>query len=186
MARDRLREAHLLGLPEGAQAERGGEREPPVIEAEADLGGEPAGEGEAPLNPELLLAEGLGDRTDGEAVFIRQRRRHARLVHRAGGLLGGVGLQEPRLGSGAGDGLDHDGDLAPPLASPEGQAFESVQEFVDAVADREHAQGQESKRGFAVRPLAAQGGERGPEVLDGHVQDEAHRESSRGRIWKSG
>lgn len=145
-----------------------------MVEAEAELGGQSAGQGKASLDPELLPTEELGDRAEGEAVLVGQRGRHAGLVHGAGGLAGEVGLEEPRLGGDAGDGLDDDGDLAPPLAGPEGEAFEAVEEFVDAVGDGEDAQRQEGERGLAVGPLAAEGGEGRAEALHKHPLNERH------------
>lgn len=186
VARDRLGEGPLLGLAERAEVEGRGEGKPSVIEAEADLGCEPAREGEAPPDPELLPAEELGDRAGGETVLVRQRRRHARLVHGAGGLPGGVRFEEPRFGGDAGDGLDEDGDLAPALAGPEGEAFEAVEDFVDAVGGGEDAQRQEGERTVGIAALAAEGGEGRAHVRDGHEPHGVHRASSIGRIWKRG
>jgi hypothetical protein len=181
---DGVGQAQLVGAREGGDGEGGGEGEAAGIEAGGQLGGEAAGEREAPIDPGLLAAEELGDGGQGEAVLVGERGDDAGLVHGAEGLPGRVGGEETRLGGGAGDGLDDDGDPAEPLAGPAGQALEAVEDLEGAVGGGGDAQRQRREIGPAVGPRAPQGRPGGPEAVGRNFEDGIHRAaSSTGRIW---
>jgi hypothetical protein len=184
VAADDLCKTPLLPVAEGAERHGHREGERSAIEAHLELRRQPPPEGEPPLDPGLLPPEEFPDRRGREPVRPRERLHDARLVHGARGLLGRVGLQKAHLARHAAHRLDDDRHLAASLRAPAGQALEAVEDFQGAILLLGDAQGHGGEVAFAVGALAAQGGEAGPEALDGHGEDESHRQgSSRGRIW---
>jgi hypothetical protein len=178
---------HLIGAWEGGDGEGGGKGEAASIETDCQFGDKTSGQRQPALDPGLLAAEELGDRGQGEAVFVRERCDDAGLVHGAEGLAGGVGSEEPRLGGRAGDGLDEDGDFAEPFANPEGQSLEAVEDLEGAVGGGGDANGERREIGLTVGPRAPQRRPGGPEPVGRDGEDGIHRAaSSTGRIWKSG
>jgi hypothetical protein len=90
---DRLRQTLLLPGRQTGQGVRGGGREAPGVEVARELGGEPLAEGQAPVHPGAPAAEQLGDLRGRELIGGGEGVDHARLVHRAHGAPGGVGLE---------------------------------------------------------------------------------------------
>jgi len=180
-------QAHLGRAVEGAELRRHGHRKAAAVESEAELRGEPPGEGEPALDPGLLPAEKLGDGRRGELVVIDERRHHASLVHRPGGPSRRVRRQDPGLHGDAGHGLNDDRDLLQAVAVPADQALESVDHLEAAIRSRRYPDRHGREVGLRVGALAAQRGERGPQCVDGDEEDKAHRRRAwKGRIWWSG
>ena len=186
VAIDHPGELHLRIFPEGAQSERGGEREASLVEQEPQRGGELAREGEATLDPGALPAQELADRLQGQLVVVGQGRRDVRLVHGTDGAGRSVRRQEAGLHDEPGGEFDHDGDLAAALGTPDAQTLEAVDHLVDAVAGRRDAQGERSEKDPFVAALAAEAAQGGPEAVQGDELDDVHGGPSSGRIWKSG
>jgi hypothetical protein len=130
------------------------------------------------------MVQQLGNLRRREVIVIREGADYARLVHRARGALGGVGLQQSGFADDPGAGvLFHDhGDVRAALAAPAGQALEPIEDLVGAVPDRRHPQGQRSQGGAGIRARAPEGRERGGQLRDGHVEDHG-RLSARGKSW---
>ncbi|HVQ78073.1 MAG TPA: hypothetical protein VMT79_21340 [Candidatus Binatia bacterium] len=183
---DRLGQPLLLAARQARQGGGGGGRQAAVIEVRGHLGGEPPAEGQAPLHPAAPMGQQLGDLRRRELIVIREGADDPRLVHRAHGAPGGIGRQQSGLvdDPGAG-GLFHDhGDVRAALAAPAGQALEAIEDLVGAVPDRRHPQGQRGQGGAGIRARAPEGRERGGQLRDGHVEDQAHgRVSARGKSW---
>jgi hypothetical protein len=183
MAADGVGETELLGTGKGGEGKGRGEGEAAGVEADAQLGGEAAGQRQAPLDPGLLAAEELGD-GGGRETLLFKRKHDAGLIHGAEGLGGRVGGEETRLGGGAGDVLDDDGDLAESLAGPVGQALEAVEDLEGAVGGAGDAQGHRGQGAFAIGPRPPQGRPGGPQPVGRDVENEIHRgASSTGRSW---
>jgi hypothetical protein len=186
VAHDALGQTCLLGVRKGRQGRSRGGREAPVVEVSSQLGGEPTTEGQAPVHPGSPPAEQLGDLSGREMIVVRERVDHARLVHRARGAPGGVGLEHPGLAHHPGAGIflhDH-GDVGVPVATPAGQPLEAIEDLVGAVTGRRHPQGQRGQGGAGIRTRAPEGSECGGQLIEGDVEDQAHdRSSDSGRSW---
>lgn len=157
-----------------------------MIEMGGQLGGEPPAEGQAPLHPAAPMVQQFGDLRRRELIVVREGTDHARLVHRAHGAPGRVGLQQSGLADDPGAGvLFHDhGDVRVALAAPAGQPLEPIEDLVGAVSRRRHPQGERGQSGAGIRARAPERRERGGQPRDGDVQDEAHgRASASGKSW---
>jgi len=189
MAHDRVGQALLLAVREAGQGGRGRAREPTLVEVARQLGGEAPAERQAPVHPASPMIQQLGDLRGREMIVVRERADHARLVHRARGASGGVGLQHSGLAHDTAAGVllhDH-GDVGLPLAAPAGQALEAIEDLVGAVPGRSHPQGQRGQRSCAIRARSSEGSERGGQPIEGEVDDEAHgRRSGSGSSWERG
>ena len=186
VAHDALGQALLLGLRQQRQGGGRGGREAPVVEVAGQLGGEPMAEGQAPVHPPAPVPEELGDLGGREPIVDGERADHPRLVHRARGAPGGVGLEQSGLAHdrGAGVLLDDHGHVGAPRVAPVGQPLEAIEDLVGAVTGRGHPQGQRGQRRAGIRAWAAEGRQRRGEVLDGDLEDQAHaRASASGRSW---
>jgi hypothetical protein len=186
VAHDRLGEPLLLAAGHARQGGGGGGREAAVIEMRDHLGGEPPAEGQAPLHPGAPAPRGLGDLRGGQAIVVREGADDARLVHRAHGAPGRVGLEQSDLADDTVEGvLFHDhGDVGVPLAAPAGQPLEPIEDLIGAVPGRRHPQGQRGQRDAGIRARAPEGRERGGQPLDRDVQHQAHgRSSDSDKIW---
>ena len=186
VAHDALGQTRLLAGWEAGQGARGGGREPPLVEMATEFGGEPTAERQAPVDPASPAAEQLGDLGGRELIVVGERADDTRLVHRAHGAPGRVGLEQSGLAHDPGAGVFHDhGDVGVPLAAPAGQALEAIEDLVGAVGAGSHAQGQRGQGGRGIGAWAPERSERGGQPIDGEVEDQAHGcgSSVRGRIW---
>ena len=186
VAHDALGQTRLLARWEAGQGARGGGREPPLVEMATEFGGEPTAERQAPVHPASPAAKQLGDLSGREMIVGGEGADHARLVHRAHGASGRVGLEQSGLAHDPGAGVFHDhGDVGVPLAAPAGQALEAIEDLVGALPGRRHPQGQRSQRGPGIRARAPEGSEGGGQPIHGDIEDQAHGcgSSVRGRIW---
>jgi hypothetical protein len=138
-----------------------------LVEAPAKLRRQATRQGEAAIDPCLLVSEELGDGRQAQFVVVQERRDDASLVHGPGGLAGGVGGQEPSLHGNTRDGLHHGGDLLPTLALPRHQALEAVDDLEAAARGGGHAQRHGSQRVHWIRTLAAQWRQGVPQLVDG-------------------
>lgn len=186
VAPDALGQALLLGVGKRRQGIGSRGREPTLVEVSSQLGGEPTTKSQAPVHPGSPPAEQLGDLSGRELIVVRERADHTRLVHRAHGAPGRVGLEQSGLAHDTGAGVllhDH-GDVGVSLAAPAGQALEAIEDLVGAVTGRSHTQGQRGQRCAGIRARSPEGSERGGQPIDGDVEDQAHdRSSDRGRSW---
>lgn len=180
------RELHLLVLPEGAQGERRGQREPAVVEKKAQRGGELPCEREAALDPGAFLPQQLPDRRKRQAVIVGEGRRDVGLIHWPDGAGRCVGRQKTGLHHDPGGPFDYDGDFLAALGTPDGQTLEAVNHLVDAVTDHGDTQRERGEEDALVAALAAKDAQSRPESIHGDVLDENHGEPSRDRSWKSG
>lgn len=186
VADDALGQTLLLPGREAGQVVRGRGREAPGVEVARALGGEPLAEGQAPVHPAAPAAEHLGDLRGRELIVGGEGVDHARLVHRAHGALGRVGLEQPGLAQHAGErvGFHDHGDVDVALAAPARQPLEAIEDLVGAVADRGDPHGQRGQCGAGIRARAAERRERGGQPIDGDIEDWAHgRSSDSGRSW---
>lgn len=186
VAHDALGQPLLFAEGETGQGARGGGREPPLVEMATEFGGEPTAERQAPVDPASPAAEQRGDLRGRELIVVGERADDTRLVHRAHGAPGRVGLEQSGLAHDPGAGVFHDhGDVGVPLAAPAGQPLEAIEDLVGAVTGRRHPQGQRSQRGPGIRARAPEGSKRGGQPIHGDVEDQAHGcgSSVRGRIW---
>lgn len=187
VAHDALGQPRLLAGWEAGQGARGRGREPPLVEMATEFGGEPTAERQAPVHPASPAAEQFGDLRGRELIVVGERADDTRLVHRAHGAPGRVGLEQSGLAHDPGAGVflhDH-GDVGVPFAAPAGQTLEAIEDLVGAVTGRSHPQGQRSQRGPGIRARAPEGSERGGQPIHGDVEDQAHGcgSSVRGRSW---
>jgi len=186
VAHDAVGQPFLFGVRQQRQGRGRGGREAPVVEVASQLGGEPTAEGQAPLYPPAPVPEELGDLGGREMIVGGEGVDHARLVHRAHGALGGVGLEQSGLAHDrrAGVVLDDHRDVGMPRVAPVGQPLEAIEDLVGAVTGGRHPQRQRGQRRAGIRAWAAEGRQRRGEVLDGDLEDQAHaRASASGRSW---
>jgi hypothetical protein len=186
VAHDAVGQPFLVGVRQQRQGGGRGGREAPVVEMASQLGGEPMAEGQASVHPSTPVPEELGDLGGREMILGGERVDHARLVHRARGAPGGVGLEQSGLAHDrrASVVLDDYRDVGMPRVAPVGQPLEAIEDFVGAVTGGRHPQRQRGQRRAGIRARAAEGRQRRGEVLDGDVEDQAHaRASARGRSW---
>jgi len=186
VADDALGQTFLLPGRQAGQLVRGGGREAPGVEMARALGGELLAEGQAPVHPPAPAAQQPGDLRGRELIVGGEGVDDARLVHRARGALGRVGLEQPGLAHHAGErvGFHDHGDVGVALAAPTGQPLEAIEDLVGAVADRCDPHGQRGQRGAGIRARAPERGERGGQPIDGDIEDRTHgRSSDSGRSW---
>jgi hypothetical protein len=183
---DALGQALLLGMRQQRQGGGRGGREAPVIEVAGQLGGEPMAEGQASVHPAAPVPEDLGNLGGREMIIGGERADHARLVHRAHGAPGGVGLEQSGLAHdrGAGVVLDDHRDVGMPRVAPVGQTLEAIEDLVGAVTGRRHPQGQRGQRRAGIRAGAAERRERRGQLLNRDVEHQGHAwASDSGRSW---
>ncbi len=186
VAHDALGQPFLLGVRQRGQGRGGGGREAPVVEMSGQLGGEPTAEGQASVHPPAPTAEELGDLGGRELIVDGEGMHYPRLVHRAHGTPGGVGLEQSGLAhhGRAGVGLHDHGHVGVPRVAPAGQPLEAIEDLVGAIAHGRHPHGQRCQRGAGIRARAAEGSQGRGEPIDGNLEDQAHaRSSDRGRSW---
>ena len=186
VAHDGLGQLFLLAAGPAGQGEGGGGREAAVIDMRGHVGGQPPAQGQAPLYPGPPVPADLDDLRGGQVIIGHQGVDDAGFVHRARGTPRGVGLEQPRFGDDRRRGVGfHDRrDVGVALAAPAGQALEAVEDLVGAVGGRGHPQGQWGQGRGAIRARAPQGRQRGGQLRDGHLEDQAHgRGSGSGRSW---
>jgi len=183
---DAVGQSFLLSVRPRRQGMRRRGREAPGVEMSGQFGGQPTAEGQAPVHPPAAAPEELGDLGGREMIGGGEGLDHARLVHRAQGARGGVGLEQSGLGHHrrAGVFLHDHGHVSVPLVAPVGQPLEAIEHLVGAVHGRRHSQGERSQRGAGIRARAPQGSQRGGQSLDGDIEDQAHdRSADSGRSW---
>jgi hypothetical protein len=184
VARHSLRQALLVAA--GQARERGGRGggQASGVDVRGHVGGEAPAERQAAIDPLATVPEQLDDLGRREVIVVGQRPDHARLVHRAQGPSGRVGLEQARLGHDAGGVFDHDGHVRGAVAPPLGQALEAVDHLVRPSGGRRHAQRQRGQRAGGIGPRPPQRRQRRRQLRDRKVDHGRHdRAGSRGSSW---
>jgi hypothetical protein len=164
-----------------AEPQGEGEAETSGVEAADDLSAQLLGEQVAPLDPGAFSAQELGHGGGVELVVGDEGSHDARLVHGAEGLGGAVGKEHERLPFGRGGLLNEGVHVALTFLLPVFQAFESVQDFVEALGlGGSDPQGHGCKLGGGVGALAAQVGKALQQAGDGEKDEGVHELASGG------
>jgi len=137
---DRLRQSHLRLASEIRQRQGDRQGEPPCVEPEAELRGEPARELEPARDPALLLPQEFPDGLEAEPIVVDERGDDAGLVHGTCGLSRRVGGEDPCLHGDARDRLEDDRNLTLAFGTPAKEAFEAVEDLEEALPDPGDAQ----------------------------------------------
>jgi hypothetical protein len=152
VADDGLGQARLLApRPRRAGDSRRG-RESARVDVRGHRGRQPSAQEEAARDPAATAAEEPAHLRGREVIVVGQGAHDARLVHRAQGAAGRVGLEQAGLGHDARGILDHHRHVGVALARPLGEALEAVEDFVAAVGASGYAERQRGKR---TRPIGA-------------------------------
>lgn len=132
------------------------------------------------------MAQEFDNRAHRELVLIGQRCDHTCLVHGAGGLRRGIGLQKARLHGGAFHGFDNDRNLGYPVSLKACQTLEAVEDLVGTIWGGRHAKGHSAQL-VGVGTFTAQGPKGRPELADRNLEGHAHgRPCGRSTSWKRG
>lgn len=175
---DGLGQAHLFAFCERTEVDRDRQRKRSGIQAAGEFGGELPGDGQSAAHPGLLPSQELSHRRDREAVLIDERLHHSCLVHGAAGTAGPIGRQEACLHLDSLGGFHDHGDFGAFFPSPEGQAFETIEDLIGAVRQRHDAERKGRQFRSAFRSLASERGEGRPKELDRDEFHEGHRGAS--------
>jgi hypothetical protein len=152
VADDGLGQARLLAARQGGEGDGRRGRAPARVDVRGHRSRQPPAQEQAARDPAAAPAEKPANLRGREVILVRERAHHARLVHRAQGATGRVGLEQPGLGHDAGSVLDHHRHVGVALARPLGEALEAVEDFVAAVGASGYAERQRGKR---TRPIGA-------------------------------
>jgi hypothetical protein len=155
VADDRVGQPGLLAARQAG--ERGGRRrrEPARVDVRGHRGRQPPAQEQAARDPAAAPAEEPADLRGREVILVGERAHDARLVHRAQGPAGRVGLEQTGLGDDAGRLLEHHRHAGVPLARPLGEALEAVEHLVGAIAGWSHPQRQRGEDAGPISPRSA-------------------------------